>query len=204
MCVTVSIEEPSIVVVIHKHTEGIDVLEFGGFFVVSASDAVHALAALPDILDCEVHRVVEEARHVVLVVAHVVGVSVEALSDRVDAGGLGVLRPEILGNLGDCVDPDSVKAVALHDALDPVLQILSDVRVFLSQIWQISKSAVLNLLLVVPVRDLAVVMIVFSLVQGVDLREIHTNGAYMVGYDVDHHPDAFGVSSVNEVLQVLF
>lgn len=190
--------------VIHKHTEGIDVLEFGRFLVVSASDAVHTLAVLPDILDCEVHGVVEKARYVVLVVAHIAGVSVEALSDGVDASGLGVLRPKILGNLRDCVNPDSVEAVALNDALDPVLQILSDVRVFLGQIWQISKSAVLNLLLVVPVLDLAVVVIVFSLVQGIDLGEIHTDGAYMVGYDVDHHPDAFGVSSVNEVLQVLF
>lgn len=58
------------------------------------------------------------------------------------------------------------------------------------------------MLLVAPVLDLAVVVIVLRLVQGINLGEIHSDGAYVVGDDVDHHPNSSGVSSIDELLQV--
>jgi hypothetical protein len=83
-------------------------------------------------------------------------------------GRLAILLPEILGDLRDSVDSDTVEIVLLNEVLDPVLEVAPDVGLVLVQIWQVGKPAVLNLSRVVPVSDLAPGMVVLLLVERVD------------------------------------
>jgi hypothetical protein len=57
--------------------------------------------------------------------------------------------------------------------------------------------------LVVPV-DITVWVIVLTLIEGVNLTEVITDGSWVVGNDVNHHPNTFWVGSFNQVLEVWF
>lgn len=100
----------------------------------------------------------------VLVVTNIVVISIEALSHLEDASRLSELSPEILGYFWDGVDSNTVEAILGDKILDPVFKILSYVGVTLIKIWESSKSAVFNLLLIVPVINIAVGVIVRGLV----------------------------------------
>jgi len=73
----------------------------------------------------------------------------------------------------------------------------------LVQVGKISKTAVLDLALVIPVLNLAACMVVTGLVEGGNLAEVIANGGDVVSYNVHHHPNAFGVGSSNEVFKFL-
>jgi len=73
----------------------------------------------------------------------------------------------------------------------------------LVQVGKISKTAVLDLALVIPVLNLAACMVVAGLVEGGNLAEVIANGGDVVSYNVHHHPNAFGVGSSNEVFKFL-
>jgi len=77
-----------------------------------------------------------------------------------DAGGLAELAPEALGDLRDSVNSDTVEVVVSNEVTDPLLERRSDVVVILVQVGQVGQTAVLNVLLVVPVGNLAVVVVV--------------------------------------------
>ncbi len=51
--------ESSVVVVVDKDTEGVDILEFTIFLSKSVFDVLHALSRTKNILDGEVHWIVE-------------------------------------------------------------------------------------------------------------------------------------------------
>lgn len=78
---------------------------------------------------------------------------------------------------------------------------MSDIGVILVKIWEISKSAVFNLPLIVPVLDIALVVIVFSFVKGIDLSEVISNGSNVIGNYVNHNPDVHIMSSLDEFLE---
>ncbi len=113
------------------------------------------------------------------------------------------LSPEVLGHFGDGVDSDAVEVVGLHEVLNPIFQLLSYVRVFLFKIRKSSESAILHLLLVVPVIDVAVSMVVFRLVERHYLAEVVADWPNVVGDYIHHHPDVLGVCGTHQVLQAL-
>lgn len=114
------------------------------------------------------------------------------------------LGPEVLWHLWDGVDTDSVEIVGLNEILDPVLEEPSDIAVFLVDVWEISQSTVLNLPLVTPVINSTVVVVVLGLVQRENSVEVITHWSGVVGDDVDHNGDAFVVSCLDQVLEVVF
>jgi len=70
----------------------------------------------------------------------------------------------------------------------------------LVKIGKVGKAAILNILLVVPVSDLAVIVVVVSRVVGSYLSEIGADRGDVVSNNVDHYPDALIVSSRDEIL----
>ena len=64
--------ESSVIVVVNEDTEGINVLEFAIFFSESVFDVVHALSRSKNILDGEVHWVVEQSGQMLLIWTNVV------------------------------------------------------------------------------------------------------------------------------------
>jgi hypothetical protein len=196
-------KETRIVVVVDEETEGGDVGEVTLLSIVAVLDVTHVLARAKHILDGVVHGVVEESGDVTLVGSDVSRVAVEVLSHLEDARGISELLPEVLSNFGNGVDTNTIEVVRGDEVLNPVLELATDPLVVLVEIGKIGKTAVLNLLLVVPVGDLAVIVVVFSRVVRCDLSVIGTDGGNVVSNNVYHHPDAHIVSSRDERLEVI-
>ena len=163
LVVVVAAEEAAIVVVVDEDTKGIDVTEVAVLLFVSVADAGHVLACAEDVADRVEHWVVEETGEVLLVGSNVCGVTVEALSHLEDAGGLTELTPELALDLRDGIDTDAIEAVLRHDALNPVLEVSTDVIVVLVEIGEASEAAVLFRASVAPL-DIAVIMVMLRLV----------------------------------------
>jgi hypothetical protein len=203
VCSTVVVQETGVIVIVNEKTEGINVCEVGFLSIVSVLDGAHVLLVTKDVVDGIVHRVVEEPSDAALVLSDVSGITVEALSHLEDAGGLTKFIPEILRNFGDGIDSQTIEAVGLNHEINPVLELTSYVRVWLIKIGQISETAVFNLILVVPVVDLAVTVVVVWLVEGGNLSVILTNRGNVISDNIDHNPDTFLVCGGNQVLEVL-
>jgi hypothetical protein len=126
------------------------------------------LLGAKNVLNSEIHWVVKHGGNRSLISSNVRSVTVENLSHLENARGCSELSPEILGNLWDGVNSNSIEAELLNEVLDPVLELLSDPTILLVQIWEVSKSAVLNLPLVVPVLDVTLVVVMVRRVEWVD------------------------------------
>lgn len=200
--VVVLVQESGVVVVVDEDSQGGKVLE-GTLSVVSVFDLVHALLSSENVLDGVVHWIVEETSEVVLVWTNIVWISVEALSHLEDSRGLSVLSPELSFDFWDGINSDTIEVVLLDQVVDPGLQVLSDVRVVLVKIWQVSESAILNIAWVIPVGDLAVRVVMFGLVEWINSGEVHADWSDVVGDDVNHNPDVLGVCGIDQVLEVL-
>lgn len=196
------VKETRVVMIVNKDAKEVDIFEIGVFSVVSVANLIHRLPIAENVIDCVVHWVVEQGRDVVLVWGNVGRVSVEAFSHLENASSFSILFPELAFDFGDCVNANSIETVLLNDSFHPVFKVLTHVGILLVQIGEISQATVLNLTLIVPVRDLAVIVVVFSPVEGVDGAVVLTDGAHVVSNDVNHHPDAFGVRSVHQSLQI--
>ena len=70
----------------------------------------------------------------VLIIANVARESIEALSHLEDTRSLSKLAPEVLRDLRDSVDSDTVKTVSLNKIFNPVLKLLSNITIFLFQV----------------------------------------------------------------------
>jgi len=198
------VEEAGVVVIVNEDTESINILEVLGLSVIPVADVIHRRVTAKHVTDRVVHGVVKHASDVVLIGSDVSRIAVEALAHLENAGRCSVFTPKVLGNLGDSVDTDAIKLVFRHDVLDPVLEVASDVRVtVLVEVRQVGKAAILDLGLIVPVYDLAVGVVMFRLIEGIDLAVVGTDRADVVGDDVDHHPDTLGVGRADEVNEVL-
>jgi hypothetical protein len=157
--VRLRVQEAGVVMIVHKDAESVNILEVLVVSLPSASNISHALSVHPDVTDSEVHRVVEEGGNIVLVRANVCIVSIEVFAHLEDASGLAELRPEILGDLWDGVDTDTVETILFHEILDPALEVSADIRVILVKIRKTGKTAVLDLPLVVPIIDVTITMV---------------------------------------------
>jgi len=130
---------------------------------------MHALSIMKDVSYGVVHGVVEEASYILLERSNVGRVSIEALSKAENTCRLGELRPELLFDLRDSIDSDTIKVVFLNQLLNPLLQVVSNVRVILIEIGKSGETTILNFLLISPVVNLTLVVVVLSLVQWVYL-----------------------------------
>lgn len=117
----------SVIVIVYKNTESINVFKLLALFVVSVTNLVHTSVTSKDIFDSVVHRVVKESSEVILVRANICGISVEAFSHLEDSRTIAIFSPEVLWNLRDSVNSNSVKIEFLDDVLYPVFEIISHV-----------------------------------------------------------------------------
>ena len=72
---------------------------------------------------------------------------------------MAILRPEVLGYLGNGVDTDTVETILFDEILAPALEVSTDIRIILVKIRKTSKTAVLDLPLVVPIIDVTIAMV---------------------------------------------
>jgi hypothetical protein len=162
--VTISVEESSVIMVINKYAEGIDVWEVLAVGVPSVPDVFHRLSVLEDISNSKVHGIVEEASDVFLVVSNVGIIAVETFTHLEDTSWLAILRPEVLWDLRNGVDTDTVETILFDEILDPALEVSTDIRIILVKIRKTSKTAVLDLPLVVPIIDVTIAMVMWLLI----------------------------------------
>jgi hypothetical protein len=196
-------KEAGVVVVVNEDTKSINILEVLVVSLPSAGNVSHRLSVHPDVSNCIVHGIVEETGDIILVGTHISIISIEALSHLEDASSLPELRPEVLGNLRNGIDTDSIEVVCLDEVLDPVLELSSYPLIALIKIGEAGKSAVFNLPLIVPIVDVTVSMIVFSSIERINLAVVMLDGSNVISDNVDHHPDAHLVSGIHQVLELL-
>jgi len=137
-----------------------------------------------------------------LVRSYIGWIAIEALSHLEDASSVSELFPEVFGYLWNSVNADAVKVICLNDILHPVFEIASDIVIALVQIGKTGKTAVFYRVLIIPI-DVAIRMIMRTLVEWVDLAKVVSNRRDVICNNVNHHPDAFVVGSFDEILEVV-
>jgi hypothetical protein len=166
--VVILVKESGVIMVVNEEAKGIDIFEVTSFLVESVLDSVHGLLGAENISDCVVHWVVEQSGNWSLVTTDVAGITIENLSHLEHSRSWTKFGPEIFWNLWDSVDSNTIKAVGLDKVANPVLELLSNPLVLLVKIWEVSKSAVLNLPLVTPVLDVTLIVVVVSRIEWLD------------------------------------
>lgn len=174
--------------------------DVGGLVVTL--DVVHGTTGLEYASDGVVHRIVQDAAKGALVTSTIVDISVKDLSDGINSCRLGVLRPEGSRDFGDSVDSEPVETVVGNNLVCPLEKGVGGGLVLLVEIRKSGKSAIFNLVLVIPVTDLAVGMVVAGAVEGVDLAEIVADRSDVVGNHIEHDPHAGVVVGLNEFLEI--
>jgi len=201
--VIVLVQESSVVVVVNENTERVEVLEVRLFLLPSALDVLHRFLASENIFDSIVHWVVEEASDMFLIWTNVSWITIEVLTHLENSSGFSELTPEVLWNFRNGIDSNTIKTEVTDEVFDPVFKITSDVVILLSKIRETSESAVLNLLLVAPVIDIAITMVMLLFVQWINLVEVVTDWGDVIGNNIDHHVNSFIVAGFNQVLEVI-
>ena len=95
--------------VVHERAQSIDIFESSILFVVAVADIVHGLTASKDIFDSEVHWVVEQSSHIVLVIRNIAYVSIKAFTHLEYSCSLAIFRPEWLLDMRNSIDTDSIE-----------------------------------------------------------------------------------------------
>ena len=116
----------------------------------------HVKTRTEDIFNGVVHWVIENTRDVILIRTDVSRISIEAFSHLENSRSCSKFTPKVFWNLWNGIDSNTVKTICSNQILNPVFMSLSDIRVALIEIREISEAAILDLGLVIPVRDLAV------------------------------------------------
>ena len=191
------VEETRVVMVVDKDTKSIDVLEVLGLLIVAVADVVHGFRATENIADSVIHWVVEKGGQVVLIRSNIGGITIETLTHLEHSRSFTVLRPKVCWNLRDGINSNTVEAILFDDSLYPVFEITTNIVIALIKIWQVSKSAIFNRVLIIPV-DITRAMIVIALIERVDLTIVGTDWGNMVSDNIDHNPDSFIMSCIDE------
>lgn len=190
--------------IVDEDSEGINIFKVFCLVGIPIADVVHRLVTAKNVADRVVHGVVKHTGDVILIRSDVCWITVEALAHLEHACRCAILTPEVLGYLGDSVDTNAIELVLSDDVFNPGFEIISNVRVtVLVEVWKVSEAAILDLGLIVPIDDLAVGMVMFRFVEGIDLAVVSTNGTHMVSDNINHNPDSLGVGRVDEVNEVL-
>lgn len=130
-------------------------------------------------------------------------VSIEILSHLEDSSSISIFFPEVFRNLRNSVNSNSFEAIGLNSLLNPILKVASDITVFLGEIRKVSKSTVFNLVLILPVFDVTVAMVMFTMVERINLVKVITDRSYMVSNDIDHNPNSSLTTGANKVLEIV-
>ena len=154
--------------VVHERAEGIDIFESSIFLFVAVADSVHRLASSENILDSEVHWVVEQPSHVILIIRHVADVTIEAFTHLEHSCSFAILRPEWFLDVGDRVDTDAIEIVLRDNGADPCLEVGSHVVIGLVKIWEPTEPTVFDRPLVAEIDVTFGKVIVLRLVKRVD------------------------------------
>lgn len=120
-------KEASVIVVVNKKTESVQVFKVGRFSIIALFDITHVLSIAEDIVNSVVHRIVEETSHVVLIRTNVSRVTVETFTHLENASSLTKFGPKILRDFGNGVNADAVKAICVDHIFNPVFQFTSNV-----------------------------------------------------------------------------
>jgi len=110
-------------VVIHEGTKSIHIFERRVLMIVASTNIVHGLTGTEDIMQGKIHGVVEKTFNVTLVTSNEINIAIKTLTHLENTGCLSVLRPEILGNLGNSVDTDTIEVKLAHSLVDPLFQV---------------------------------------------------------------------------------
>lgn len=130
-------------------------------------------------------------------------VSIEILSHLEDSSSISIFFPEVFRNLRNSVNSNSFEAIGLNSLLNPILKVASDITVFLGEIRKSSESTVFNLVLILPVFDVTVAMVMFTMVERINLVKVITDRSYMVSNDIDHNPNSSLTTGANKVLEIV-
>jgi hypothetical protein len=125
--VAILAKETSVVMVVHKDAQSVNILEVLCVLSPSIGDGSHGLSVNEDVLYGEVHGIVEQCCDVVLVVAYVSIEPVEDFTHLENARSLTILTPEIFRNFRNGINANTVEVVGSDELMDPVLKVLADV-----------------------------------------------------------------------------
>ncbi len=177
--------------IVDENSQSINVREGSSFVEEGRTNVVHRLLVIEDCLQREkkwvIHGCIES---VMSILRNVSDVTIQDLSNLIDSCILSVFLPEWLLNMRYSINANTVKVKLLYSIFDPVKQSLSYPLVILVQIWQIGEAAVLNLVLVIPVFNLAFNMIVRRFVKRSNFVVISINISNMIGNYIKHHPNS--------------
>jgi light-regulated signal transduction histidine kinase (bacteriophytochrome) len=84
--IAVLVQEPGVIVVVDEDAESVEVSEVTSNILPSGADVIHGLTSSINVLDCIVHRVVEQAGDVILVWTNIGRVTVEDLTHLENTG----------------------------------------------------------------------------------------------------------------------
>jgi hypothetical protein len=118
------------------------------------------------------------------VLGNIADFSLEDLTNLENASSLSIFLPEVRLDMGNGINTNSVKIKLLDSILDPLEKGLSHELVVLVQVRQVSKAAIFDLVLIIPVVDLTFGVVVLFLVEGVHQRVGGVNPCYMVSHNI--------------------
>jgi len=154
--------------VVNENTESINILEASFVLSPSSGNVSHGLSSTEDILDSEIHGIIEETADILLIVSNVIVISIKGLTHLEDSSSLTEFFPELLRNVRNGINSNTIKAILLDKISNPVLKVLANEAVVLIEIREISKSAVFNLPLVAPILNITFGVIMLSFIEWID------------------------------------
>ena len=166
---------------------------------------VHGRVLLEDAANGAPKRVVDRGRYTVLCISLIAAEVRPHFSCQIwRADGLDEGSPEGLLNVHDRVGPNTVKAKCAKDPLKRCRELLLNKWHRLIQIRQVGQAAVVNHVgEAVVLCDLALLVVVRRVIEGIDLPIVCSNWSSMVHHDVDHHPNVSSMAGLNKVDEVL-
>lgn len=200
-------EETRIVVVIDERSKDGDINVLGGPTVVVVSDSPHVLLVDEKISHGEVPGIVQNGTNRGNITSNETHVTIEDFTSGENTSRGDVLAPESGVNFRDSINSKTINVVSLDEVLNPVDEVVADIRVVLVEISKTSKSAMLDVVHVlvteVTIGDNAVRVIVFRFVEGNIFRVVLISVTHVITDDVDHNPDISLVTSVDKRLETI-
>ena len=105
--------------------------------------------------------------------------------------------------MADSIDSYTINMIFGNGILNPRNQSTSNPRIILVEIRKIRKTTVLNIIGVIPIRNLAFLMVVGTIVEGSYQMILFINISNMVSYHIYHDPNVLFMRSFNQINKVL-
>jgi len=157
--ITVGVQESGVVVVIDEVTKETEIGPGTGTVVV-ALEVVHGVVSLENITSSEEIGIVQDTIDWSFISSVIRKVGVEHFTDSVDTSSGSEIAPEVLGDVWDSIDSQTVDVISGDETTDPGEEIRSHKVVVLVKIGELSQPAGLEVALVVLIDRRAVDVIV--------------------------------------------